>query len=992
MAVLGAPFIGRRVGDFVLGEKLGQGAFGAVYAAEQRGLGREVAVKVLRPSVAIVSDGTARFLREAKLAARLDHPYAAHVYAFGAEPDGLLWIAMERVRGTTLADLIKTSGPLALDRFAPLFERICEVVQSAHDQGIVHRDLKPANVMVVSRAGRLLPKLLDFGIARPVELGLALGEGTLPLAASGESSLAFDRTGNALLTQQGEVLGSPAYMAPEQWRSVDRVGPWSDQYALAVLAYEVLVGAPPFRATSLEELAHHHVMRPWPALPAPLPAATSTALARAAAKRPEDRFAKVGDFAAALRDSAGFSSESLDGLPALPAALRDAWISDGPPPIAEAIALLARARSAAQAEDAIATTVGLVARWLGLVALAGQSKHAHPIGEDRLGLVRELRQRALRDDEWLALAQVLASPQPMAGLTRFLASPMAATLDRLLNRRVAAVAPEADARLELDKPMADLASVLEALGWLCDFPLAHHVDGRFELWMGCVQDDRVHVPRRSTTALADGAMVLLDPNGDEVLLLSPIVRVARLPESERDALFLFVGPSRSGGALTVAMPRGLERDDDAIWPWLRAGLLDHDVPSGVENDDRSPWRGLAPLRAEDGGFYVGRERQVAEVADVIGVQPLVVIVGPSGVGKTSFLQAGVLPALPEHWRSFAMRPGRSPLRALGAALASTTGDPYREQWQIETTDLASRPEALGERLRAEAIRRGATCVLVVDAFEELFTLGCDDTERDAFVVALAAAASSTEDPVRIILAMRDDFLCRAEALEPLRGRIGRSMQLLATPTAADLERIVTMPATRAGYTYDDEALPREMVAAVRDRPGALPLLSFTASRLFELRDRHFKRLTRASYDELGGVTGALVRHADGALDRMPAADRVIVRRAFSRLVTPDGTRASLGRRAGRRAGRQGQRDHRSASRRSAPCIVGSGRRRAHRGHPRDPPHRVAAARGLASRRRRRCAISFAARSGDTTVGRPRAGRRLVVARRDGRGAATARPW
>src|SRR5262249_38612481 len=90
----------------------------------------------------------------------------AHVYAFGAEPDGLLWIAMELVRGTPLDELLKTQGPLSLARSVPLLDKICEVVHTAHEQGIIHRDLKPANVMVIARAGRLLPKLLDFGIAK----------------------------------------------------------------------------------------------------------------------------------------------------------------------------------------------------------------------------------------------------------------------------------------------------------------------------------------------------------------------------------------------------------------------------------------------------------------------------------------------------------------------------------------------------------------------------------------------------------------------------------------------------------------------------------------------------------------------------------------------------------------------------------------------------------------------------------------------------------
>src|SRR6516164_2938720 len=158
--------IGRTLGEFVVREKLGEGGFGAVFRAEQPLLAREAVIKVLNSRGRISENAIQRFLREARLASSLDHPYAAHIYAFGAEPDGLLWIAMELVRGATLDKLLRLQGPLPLVRFVPLFDRICEVVHTAHEQGIVHRDLKPANVMVLSRAGRLLPKLLDFGIAK----------------------------------------------------------------------------------------------------------------------------------------------------------------------------------------------------------------------------------------------------------------------------------------------------------------------------------------------------------------------------------------------------------------------------------------------------------------------------------------------------------------------------------------------------------------------------------------------------------------------------------------------------------------------------------------------------------------------------------------------------------------------------------------------------------------------------------------------------------
>src|SRR6476646_1799690 len=126
--------VGRSFGEFVLRERIGEGGFGAVYRAIQPALDREAVVKVLHARLHASKAATERFLREAKLASTLDHPYAAHIYAFGAEPDGELWIAMELVRGMPLDRLLKLQGPIPLERFAPLLDRICEVVHSAHEQ------------------------------------------------------------------------------------------------------------------------------------------------------------------------------------------------------------------------------------------------------------------------------------------------------------------------------------------------------------------------------------------------------------------------------------------------------------------------------------------------------------------------------------------------------------------------------------------------------------------------------------------------------------------------------------------------------------------------------------------------------------------------------------------------------------------------------------------------------------------------------------------
>ena len=129
-------------------EQLGQGGAGEVYLAEQLTLSREAVIKVMQHrDETELGPRSQRFMRQARLASKLDRPFAAHVYVFGVESDGTLWIVMELVRGTPLDRLIANGGALTLARFVPLFERLCEVVNAAHKQGIIHRDIKHANVV-----------------------------------------------------------------------------------------------------------------------------------------------------------------------------------------------------------------------------------------------------------------------------------------------------------------------------------------------------------------------------------------------------------------------------------------------------------------------------------------------------------------------------------------------------------------------------------------------------------------------------------------------------------------------------------------------------------------------------------------------------------------------------------------------------------------------------------------------------------------------------
>lgn len=287
---------GRQLADFVIGEPLATGGSADVYAARQLSLDRDVVIKVLRaPSAARVE----RVEREARIACQFDHPYAAHVYAFGRESDGTMWIAMERVRGVTLGELLESRGRLPLGELLPIFEALCEVVHTAHASGLVHRDIKPANVLVIERAGRLLPKLVDFGIATAANEQLPPGDGTARAPVE-------ELTDSATLTDSVmPLVGTPAYMAPEQWQ----VGPAAhaasvDIYALGMVAYRCLAGRLPFDTTSLAALGAAHATAGVPSIGHDISRAVERVVRRALAKQPTDRYDSAIEFARAFRRAA----------------------------------------------------------------------------------------------------------------------------------------------------------------------------------------------------------------------------------------------------------------------------------------------------------------------------------------------------------------------------------------------------------------------------------------------------------------------------------------------------------------------------------------------------------------------------------------------------------------------------------------------------------------------------------------------------------------
>ncbi|MBV8760945.1 MAG: protein kinase, partial [Deltaproteobacteria bacterium] len=310
-------------------------------------------------------------------------------------------------------------------------------------------------------------------------------------------------------------------------------------------------------------------------------------------------------------------------------------------------------------------------------------------------------------------------------------------------------------------------------------------------------------------------------------------------------------------------------------------------------EDQCPYRGLAAFGEGDAKFFFGRSNEIRTALSQLEQWPLLAVIGPSGVGKSSFVHAGLVPSVRTSggtWQVRVLRPGRQPLQSLAATLddAIETG-----QVQAAVIDkLHDAPGFYGELLRKSAHRKKHRVLIVVDQLEELFTLSDDDEARRLFLAALLAAADDPTSPVRVVLSMRADFLDRLAGHKHFLSELSRGLFFLSAPDHDNLKETLVRPAELAGYSFEDPWIVDDMMAAATTK-GALALLQFAATRLWDSRDKQKKLLTVSAYNGMGGVGGAFARHADEVAAAVPPQNQALLRAIMTRLVTAEGTRAVI---------------------------------------------------------------------------------------------------
>ncbi|WXB20279.1 SUMF1/EgtB/PvdO family nonheme iron enzyme [Pendulispora albinea] len=429
-----------------------------------------------------------------------------------------------------------------------------------------------------------------------------------------------------------------------------------------------------------------------------------------------------------------------------------------------------------------------------------------------------------------------------------------------------------------------------------DFGLAHTETGRQrrgggtpnwmapEQWRGGVPSDRIDI--WALGAIAAHLLTGAHPHGD--VEVRGHVAAGGVPSIERSRLEPLVPPPLIDLIVRSLDPQPQNRPSARAWFNALDEILDNREPA-QPND--GPYRGLAAFNEEHARFFFGREQEIEAFLERLREVPCLPIVGPSGAGKTSFLHAGIVPRLHarERWTVIGMRPGARPIETLAHHVLAATSPAESSQHVDEpvaifAAALRQTPTLLAARLMTIAFARGTKVLLAIDQLEELRTNGAPEEDIHCFLGILLNAADDPREPVRIIFAIRDDFLSVVPGV--------RSLFVPRRLGAIELRRIIVGPLRSIDYRFDDESVVDDMLAEFSDdEAAALPLLQFACRALWDARDEKRRLLLRSAYERMGGVAGALAKHAAGAVSELTASEQRIARQLLVRLVVGTARRA-----------------------------------------------------------------------------------------------------
>lgn len=437
-------------GAYRIQSQLDEGGMGLVFQAEHVRLKRPVAVKVMASHLSQDENAVARFTREAEIISQIHHPHVVQVLDFDTTDDGRLYLVMELLKGRPLDAVLARHQQLPVGAALRVALQAASALGAAHEAGIVHRDLKPANIFLIDSGAEIFVKLLDFGISKRAE--------------------AETRSDGRKLTGEFDILGTPEYMAPEQalgrTAAVDARG---DQYALAVILYEMLAGRVPFTGDDVMELLQR-VIRDVPVPPselrAEIPRALDQVVLKALSKSPSDRYPTIAEFAEALEDATvdfvesatspgnfGGGTKTHARRPRLSSDPHGETVSDAAPtidsrgsdvPSAEPTTGTRRTRTSWHSKDPVKAVQGLIERT------------RQELGLDNLDLAISCAESALE------IAQSVKRPE-VVELIRQNASLFERTFERRLGKlsRRITLRPEASREQSLSPEQAFLLSRLE---------------------------------------------------------------------------------------------------------------------------------------------------------------------------------------------------------------------------------------------------------------------------------------------------------------------------------------------------------------------------------------------------------------------------------------------------------------------------------------------------------------------------------------------------